>query len=63
MMLSAVFTRSSHAEGKIERMLTKVPADKKDVWVQTAKIGAWALLSQKTFIFLDKHFVVKRQVA
>nr|A0A7L9F0X4.1 RecName: Full=Alpha/beta hydrolase xenA; AltName: Full=Xenoacremones biosynthesis cluster protein A [Xenoacremonium sp. BF-2018a]QOJ72659.1 XenA [Xenoacremonium sp. BF-2018a] len=54
---------------KIQRLLTKVPDSKKEIWVPndvadgglTAKIGAWALLAQKTFEFLDKHFEVKRK--
>lgn len=53
---------------KIEKMLTKVPTDRKKVWIPTdvadggltAKIGAWALLAQKTFEFLDAQFAVKR---
>lgn len=54
---------------KIDKMLTKVPEGNKEVWVPmdvadgglTAKIGAWALLAQKSFCFLDKHFEVKRE--
>jgi hypothetical protein len=54
---------------KIQKMLSGVPNSKKEVWVPeeeaegglTAKIGAWALLAQKTFEFLDKHLEVKRK--
>ncbi|KXH65047.1 dipeptidyl aminopeptidase/acylaminoacyl peptidase [Colletotrichum salicis] len=53
---------------KIHRLLTNVPDNDKEVWVPTdvaeggltAKIGAWALLAQKTFEFLDKHFDITR---
>ena len=53
---------------KIRKLLTKVSEGKKEVWVPTdvaeggltAKIGAWALLAQKSFEFLDRQFEVKR---
>ena len=53
---------------KIRKLLTKIPESKKEVWVPTdvaeggltAKIGAWALLAQKSFEFLDRQFEVKR---
>jgi len=53
---------------KIHRLLTKVPERNKEVWVPTdvaeggltAKVGAWNLLAQKSYEFLDKHFEIKR---
>ncbi|KAK3998217.1 Alpha/Beta hydrolase protein [Cladorrhinum sp. PSN332] len=65
---SVMYASADDSTHKIEKMLTKVPASKKEVWVPTdvadggltAKIGAWALLAQKTFLFLDKHFEIKR---
>lgn len=65
---SEMYASGDDSTFKIKEMLTKVPASKKEVWVPTdvadggltAKIGAWALLAQKTFLFLDKHFEVKR---
>ncbi len=65
---SEMYASADDSTFKIKEMLTKVPASKKEVWVPTdvadggltAKIGAWALLAQKTFLFLDKHFEVKR---
>ncbi|KAK1834940.1 Alpha/Beta hydrolase protein [Podospora conica] len=66
---TVMYSSADESTMKIERLLVNVPADKKDVWVpklleeggMTAKIGAWALLAQKTFIFLDKYFGVKRE--
>ncbi|KAI3396959.1 hypothetical protein diail_11359 [Diaporthe ilicicola] len=54
---------------KIHRMLAMVPEGKKEIWVPTevadggltAKIGAWALLAQKSFEFLDRQFEIKRK--
>ena len=54
---------------KIHKLLTRVSESNKEVWVPTdvaeggltAKIGAWALLAQKSFEFLDKHFEIKRR--
>lgn len=54
---------------KIQKLLTKVSESNREVWVPTdvaeggltAKIGAWALLAQKSFEFLDKRFEVKRK--
>ena len=55
---------------KIRKLLTKVSESDKEVWIPTdvaeggltAKIGAWALLAQKSFEFLDRRFEVKRKV-
>ncbi|KAK4228644.1 Alpha/Beta hydrolase protein [Podospora fimiseda] len=65
---TVMYASADDSTYKIEKKLVNVPASKKEVWVPvdvadgglTAKIGAWALLGQKTFIFLDKHFGVKR---
>lgn len=65
---TVMYSSADESTLKIDRLLVNVPAGKKEVWVPkaieegglTAKIGAWALLAQKTFIFLDKHFEVKR---
>jgi hypothetical protein len=54
---------------KVQKLLTKVSESNKEVWVPTdvaeggltAKIGALALLAQKSFEFLDKHFEIKRK--
>ncbi|KUJ20444.1 alpha/beta-hydrolase [Mollisia scopiformis] len=54
---------------KIHRLITKVSENNKRVWVPTdvadggltAKIGAWALLAQKSFEFLDQHFEIRRK--
>jgi pimeloyl-ACP methyl ester carboxylesterase len=62
---------SSAQEGafKIHKLLTRVSESNKEIWVPTevadggltAKVGAWALLAQKSFEFLDKHFEIKRK--
>ncbi|AEO63911.1 9db6d8bb-af2e-459a-9242-5dcc28af61b4 [Thermothielavioides terrestris] len=54
---------------KIQRLLTMVAECNKELWVPTheadggltAKIGAWPLLAQRSFQFLDKHFNVDRK--
>ncbi|KAK9440012.1 alpha/beta hydrolase [Metarhizium brunneum] len=51
--------------------LKGVPENEKEVWIpsnigeggMTGKVGAWALLSQKSFQFFDKHLRVHRDVA
>ena len=56
---------------KIHKLLTMVPESNKELWVPTeeadggltAKIGAWPLLAQKSFQFLDKHFGIDRKSA
>ncbi|KAJ5351383.1 alpha/beta-hydrolase [Penicillium brevicompactum] len=60
---SEMYASADDSTFRIQKLLTNVP-----VWVPTdvadggltAKIGAWALLAQKTFLFLDKHFEIKR---
>ncbi|KAL8392791.1 hypothetical protein RB595_002827 [Gaeumannomyces hyphopodioides] len=54
---------------KIHKLLTRVAECNKELWVPmheadgglTAKIGAWPLLAQRSFQFLDKHFNVDRK--
>ena len=54
---------------KIQKLLINVSESQKEVWVPTdvaeggltAKIGAWALLAQKSFKFLDRQFEIKRK--
>ena len=53
----------------IHRLLKRVPEGEKKVWVPgtpgqggfTGKVGAWGLLSQRTFEFLDDCFRVERE--
>jgi len=64
-----LYASASDSTFKIHRLLTKVAESDKEVWVPTdvaeggltAKVGAWALLAQKSFEFLDKHFEIKRK--
>ncbi|KAJ5361339.1 alpha/beta-hydrolase [Penicillium brevicompactum] len=66
---SEMYASADDSTFRIQKLLTNVPVSKKEVWVPTdvagggltAKIGAWALLAQKTFLFLDKHFEIKRE--
>ncbi|KAL9118800.1 MAG: hypothetical protein Q9187_004644 [Circinaria calcarea] len=54
---------------QIYNSLVRVPESCKEVWIPnetgggglTAKVGAWGLLSQRTFQFLDKHFKTERE--
>ncbi|OKL60773.1 hypothetical protein UA08_04447 [Talaromyces atroroseus] len=49
--------------------LKKVPEDQKEVWIPdkvgdgglTAKVGAWGLLAQKSYEFLDKHLDLEKR--
>ena len=55
---------------KIHKLLTMVPEKNKELWVPTeaadgglsASIGAWPLLAQRSFRFLDKHFGINRKM-
>lgn len=55
---TVMYSSADESTLKIDRLLVNVPAGKKEFWVPkameegglTAKIGAWALLAQKTFI-------------
>ena len=63
---------SSAANGamKIHKLLTMVPEADKELWVTvepadgglSASIGAWPLLAQKSFRFLDRHFGINRNI-
>lgn len=52
----------------VAQALKQVPEPSLEVWIpedignggMTGKVGAWALLAQKSFQFLDKHLEVKR---
>ncbi|KAL6399671.1 alpha/beta hydrolase [Ilyonectria robusta] len=54
---------------KIHKLLTMVPESNKELWIPaeaadgglSASIGAWPLLAQRSFRFLDKHFGVNRK--
>ena len=55
---------------KIHKLLTKVPEGSKELWTPaepadgglSASIGAWPLLAQRSFLFLDKHFGIDRKI-
>ncbi|TQV90534.1 hypothetical protein V2A60_007256 [Cordyceps javanica] len=63
---------SSAATGavKIQKLLTMIPEGSKELWIPaqaadgglSASVGAWPLLAQKSFQFLDKHFGINRNV-
>ncbi|TPX14117.1 uncharacterized protein E0L32_000511 [Thyridium curvatum] len=54
---------------KIHKLLTMVPERNKELWVPveeadgglSASIGAWPLLAQRSFQFLDKHLGIDRK--
>ncbi|PQE08150.1 alpha beta hydrolase protein [Rutstroemia sp. NJR-2017a BVV2] len=64
----AMYTSAETSALRIHRSLTNVTEDCKEVWAPkdaadgglTGKVGAWPLMLQKSFEFLDKHFEVKR---
>ncbi|CZR58352.1 related to alpha/beta hydrolase [Phialocephala subalpina] len=55
--------------GKIMKKLGHIEEVKKEVWIPNdpgegglqAKVGAWGLLHEKTFRFLDQHFEIRRE--
>jgi hypothetical protein len=55
---------------KIHKLLTMLPERNKELWVPaeaadgglSASIGAWPLLAQRSFRFLDKHFGINRKM-
>jgi len=64
-----MYSSADESTFKIHRLLTNVSEHNKEIWVPTdvaeggltAKVGAWALLAQKCFQFLDKHLQVDRK--
>jgi Esterase FrsA-like len=65
-----IYASAETSTVRIHNSLIKVAESRKEVWVPkeaadgglTAKVGAWALLAQKSFQFLDKQLGIKRGV-
>lgn len=63
-----IYQRPEISTLRVFNALTHLPDDKKEVWIATevgqgglqAKVGAWRLVQQRTFQFLDKHFEIRR---
>lgn len=59
-----MYSSAETGAAKIHKLLTMVPDRNKELWVPveaadgglSASIGAWPLLAQRSFRFLDKHF-------
>lgn len=64
-----IYTPPEVSTYRVLRDLSHLPEDQKEVWVATApadgglqaKVGAWKLVQQRTFRFLDRMFEIKRQ--
>ena len=64
-----IYASAESSTTLISRLLTRVPEIDKMIWIPeqpgqgglTGKVGAWGLLAQRTFEFLDSHFDVKRK--
>ncbi|KAK3296591.1 Alpha/Beta hydrolase protein [Chaetomium fimeti] len=65
---SSVYASPDESTVVIYNALSQVPEERKEMWIPkevgqgglTAKVGAWKLLAQKSFQFLDKHLHVER---
>ncbi|KAI4136920.1 MAG: hypothetical protein L6R39_007561 [Caloplaca ligustica] len=63
-----IYASAESSTTLIYNMLTRIPESDKDIWIPehtgqgglTGKVGAWGMLAQLTFEFLDRHFDVKR---
>ncbi|WEW56051.1 hypothetical protein PRK78_001486 [Emydomyces testavorans] len=64
----AIYASPDSSTRYIYESLRHLPEGMKEMWIPsevadgglTAKVGAWALLAQKSFRFLDRHLGVKR---
>jgi hypothetical protein len=64
-----MYSSASNGAVKIHKLLTMVPERNKELWVpaeeadggMSASIGAWPLLAQKSFQFLDQHIGINRK--
>jgi len=67
----SLYSSADDSTMAIYNALSEVAENKKEVWIPdeigdgglTAKVGAWGLLAQKSFEFLDKHLLVVRSQA
>lgn len=66
-----IYATAESSTERIYKLLGRVTENDKDVWIPeqsgqgglTGKVGAWGLLAQRTFEFLDSRFDVKREAA
>lgn len=64
-----IYASAGSSTTRIHQRLTKITETDKDIWIPeqpgqgglTGKVGAWGLLAQRTFEFLDSHFDIKRE--
>lgn len=64
-----IYASAGSSTMRIHQRLTKIMEIDKDIWIPeqpgqgglTGKVGAWGLLAQRTFEFLDRHFDIKRE--
>lgn len=65
-----MYSSAETGAAKIHKLLTAVPESNKELWIPaaaadgglSASIGAWPLLAQRSFRFLDKHFGIDRKI-
>jgi pimeloyl-ACP methyl ester carboxylesterase len=65
-----IYTKPEISTLRVAKALSHLPDDKKEVWIASevgqgglqAKVGAWRIVQQRTFQFLDKHLGVERPV-
>ena len=64
-----IYASAGSSTTRIHQRLTRISETDKDVWIPeqpgqgglTGKVGAWGLLAQRTFEFLDSRFDIKRE--
>lgn len=65
---TTIYASADESTAAIYKSLSRVPEGHKEIWIPqeigcgglTAKIGAWSLMAQRTYEFLDRHFKVAR---
>lgn len=65
---NTLYASADESTVAIYNALSRVPEGKKEVWIPeeigngglTGKVGAWGLLAQRGFQFLDKHLKIER---
>ncbi|KAK4463585.1 Alpha/Beta hydrolase protein [Cladorrhinum samala] len=66
---TSIYASADESTLKIFKGLSALSEDKKEVWIPeevgagglSGKVGAWSLLAQRSFEFLDKHLGIQRE--
>lgn len=64
-----IYASAGSSTTRIHQRLTRLSESEREIWIPeqsgqgglTGKVGAWGLLAQRTFDFLDRHLGIKRE--